>query len=546
MIRIGKRLLAAALAASLLTGTASLALARESAAEDETEAAWYTPYVTYLDELGYLDSLPEGTLALELTATRAVVVELLADLANVDLTDEQYQTVAFSDVPTDFWYTAAISWAVQSGIATGLTDEVFGPNVGVTKEEMAVMMYRYLTNCGVTLSSSEDATASFADQEQVSDWAVEAVDALRNAGILLGDENSCLAPQDYVTNAEAVVLLYRLVQQLEEVSNGAALVSLARAELELYGDGQNNGDYYQSWTGTSQENWSCVFVYWCADQVGLTGRNTTFGTVLTSVTEAWSYFEALGQTSLRGEGYLPQTGDLIFYYSEQAGELIQVGIVERYDVQTGTVYTIEGCAKNGCLGTHAFHWEPDDPEAAYPNRGTYIYGFASPDYGYQAGAAVLTGTDAYAVADYIYDTLLANGYTTEAACGILGNIYQECRFEYDIDNDAGVGLCQWIGVRKDNLLAYCAENGYDYRTLDGQLAFLINVDLENQDYYFRLYGGIAASDYKYLTDTETAAMLFYRCFERPLTVVATTRTSIALQFYDRYVNGYTGSIGDLG
>ena len=74
----------------------------------------------------------------------------------------------------------------------------------------------------------------------------------------------------------------------------------------------------------------------------------------------------------------------------------------------------------------------------------------------------------------IYNFLTQSmNFTKAQACGILANLHRESRFNPQADNGLGYyGLCQWGYERKDNLIAWCEENGYDYTTIDGQLHFL--------------------------------------------------------------------------
>lgn len=71
------------------------------------------------------------------------------------------------------------------------------------------------------------------------------------------------------------------------------------------------------------------------------------------------------------------------------------------------------------------------------------------------------------------------GFNTAAACGILASIAKESSFDPNLSGDSGssYGICQWhdwgSGVgRFTNLKSFCAKNGYDYTTLEGQLYFL--------------------------------------------------------------------------
>lgn len=64
-----------------------------------------------------------------------------------------------------------------------------------------------------------------------------------------------------------------------------------------------------------------------------------------------------------------------------------------------------------------------------------------------------------------------------AACGILANIKAESSFRPTVHNTSdpyggSYGICQWLGGRRNNLMSWCEENGYDYTSLEGQCRFM--------------------------------------------------------------------------
>jgi len=75
------------------------------------------------------------------------------------------------------------------------------------------------------------------------------------------------------------------------------------------------------------------------------------------------------------------------------------------------------------------------------------------------------------VFDYLTDELKLS---TAAACGVLANIEHESNFQPTIYGDKGTsyGLCQWHNERFAALRGYCASLGLDYRTVEGQMAYL--------------------------------------------------------------------------
>lgn len=75
------------------------------------------------------------------------------------------------------------------------------------------------------------------------------------------------------------------------------------------------------------------------------------------------------------------------------------------------------------------------------------------------------------VFDYLTNELML---TNAAACGVLANIEHESSFQPTVYGDRGTsyGLCQWHNERFTALRGYCSSLGLDYRTVEGQLAYL--------------------------------------------------------------------------
>lgn len=77
------------------------------------------------------------------------------------------------------------------------------------------------------------------------------------------------------------------------------------------------------------------------------------------------------------------------------------------------------------------------------------------------------------------------GYSDAAACGIIGNIAHETGWRFNPDAgspNSCYGLIQWLGSRLKNLKSWCAENGKDYTSIQGQLDFM-HWELQNDDPY---------------------------------------------------------------
>ena len=117
---------------------------------------------------------------------------------------------SFQDVDSDDWYADAVLWASDAGIVTGVGEGRFDPEGAVTREQLAVMLARYVLGGEVAAQSS--ALDGFSDGAIVSSWAAGAVDWAVSQGLLTGKPGNLLDPQGGVSRAEAATLLARLLR----------------------------------------------------------------------------------------------------------------------------------------------------------------------------------------------------------------------------------------------------------------------------------------------------------------------------------------------
>lgn len=75
---------------------------------------------------------------------------------------------------------------------------------------------------------------------------------------------------------------------------------------------------------------------------------------------------------------------------------------------------------------------------------------------------------------YIFNFLTKElGMNNAAACGVMANIMAECSFnETAVGGGGSYGLCQWLGSRKTRLINWCKDNGFNYKTVEGQMHYL--------------------------------------------------------------------------
>lgn len=115
---------------------------------------------------------------------------------------------SFTDVPADAYYAAAVAQASKLGIVQGSGGK-FRPQAPISREEAAVILAKASGLYGKMQGGS--AKANFADLDQVSTWAQEAVERVNGLGLMTGKGNLRFDPKGNVTRAEMAKMVYMLM-----------------------------------------------------------------------------------------------------------------------------------------------------------------------------------------------------------------------------------------------------------------------------------------------------------------------------------------------
>ena len=170
----------------------------------DVSGGWYHDAVQYVYENGLMQGVGGGLFGPALTTDRAMIATILWRMEGEPVVD---YAMDYADVAGGVWYTEAIRWAASQGIVTGYGDSRFGPADAVTREQLAVILYRYAG------APAADASAldSFSDRGQVSSWAGDAMAWAVSAGIIQGN-GAGLNPGGTATRAEVAAILMRFVE----------------------------------------------------------------------------------------------------------------------------------------------------------------------------------------------------------------------------------------------------------------------------------------------------------------------------------------------
>jgi len=105
-----------------------------------------------------------------------------------------------------------VEWTANAGIVSGTGADRFSPDEPITREQMAVMLYNYLSYKGYTLKASDENSQPFSDSASISGWAQNAVESMRRLGIILGKPGNLADPQGNATRAECSMVLKRIIE----------------------------------------------------------------------------------------------------------------------------------------------------------------------------------------------------------------------------------------------------------------------------------------------------------------------------------------------
>ena len=179
--------------------------------EDVYTTDWYYAPVVFAYQHSLMTGTSDSTFSPQDTLTRAMAVQTLYNYSGKPETTDSNR---FSDVKQGDWYCKAVSWAAENGVTAGTSETTFSPNDLVTREQFAALLYRFKN--GQQTQCSLDA---FADANDVSDWAKDAVKWSVNNKILSGskmnDGTLMLLPRSGATRAETAVMLERMVENVK-------------------------------------------------------------------------------------------------------------------------------------------------------------------------------------------------------------------------------------------------------------------------------------------------------------------------------------------
>ena len=191
----------------------------------DSQGHWAQKYIIYAANKGLMIGDGKSSFAPNKPLTRAeAAVVFVRSLGLQELSmqnSENGEDITFNDIE-GHWAENEIKIAAQHRIVLGRGDDSFGPDAGITREELAVMIDRIyadlpeqkmLSSRGEVAGNgaSIDYDLNYIDvNKENCNWSYESIMRMTQIGILTGAPNGYFLPKNYSCRAEMAALLYRV------------------------------------------------------------------------------------------------------------------------------------------------------------------------------------------------------------------------------------------------------------------------------------------------------------------------------------------------
>ncbi len=182
----------------------------EDVFSDVKKEDWFYSAVNYVYQKGLFSGTDRG-FEPNTNMSRSM---LAAVLYRLESPEEKQSENVYTDVPENAWYRKEVLWCTENGIVQGVSETEFAPENYITREQLAVMLYRYAQYKHADTETKGD-ISSYKDGESVSDYAKDAMRYAIGVGIMNGKGENTLAPKDYATRAEVATMFMRFAEAVK-------------------------------------------------------------------------------------------------------------------------------------------------------------------------------------------------------------------------------------------------------------------------------------------------------------------------------------------
>ena len=160
------------------------------------------------DHYAYIQGYSDGSVRPNANITRAQVATIFFRLLDEDVREDYLTTSnAFPDVSEGYWANTAISTMARLGVINGRNSGNFAPNAYITRAEFAAICARF---------DDSDITGATTFADTTGHWAEEEISRAAALGWIQGYSDGSFRPNQYITRAQAVTMINRVLCRLPE------------------------------------------------------------------------------------------------------------------------------------------------------------------------------------------------------------------------------------------------------------------------------------------------------------------------------------------
>lgn len=228
-----KKVAALVLTLAMALSLAVLTFAAGSRFSDVAADAPYAEAVSWAADRGYINGYRDGRFGVSDNVTRAQLSAILYRAAGSPDIENKNWGYPYADVDAGAYYGTAVYWARLEGLVNGYSDNRFGVNDPVTRQQVAAILWRW---AGSPAASGED----YADESSISSYARAAVDWCRANNVMAARSGGRFNPQASASRVEIASALYQYMNLPQDGKTPAPDPDAGQKVLIAYFSATNN------------------------------------------------------------------------------------------------------------------------------------------------------------------------------------------------------------------------------------------------------------------------------------------------------------------
>lgn len=181
----------------------------ENTFDDVKPDNWHYEAVKYVYENELMKGTEKG-FEPDIPMSRAMLVTVLFRMSG----EASNGSSGFADVQDGQWYADAVAWAAEKGIVSGTGNSMFSPDLSITREQTAAILFRYAQYKKISIPEKSDVSLSdFEDVQNISNYSQNALLWAVKSGIIQGVTEAELMPVSHSTRAQIATILMRFSER---------------------------------------------------------------------------------------------------------------------------------------------------------------------------------------------------------------------------------------------------------------------------------------------------------------------------------------------